>query len=60
MSEIQPSRLVRIGNGVRRKHGLYRWAEVLGFRDRVLRDRLFRYGWSIDKAFTTLVRKVDG
>jgi hypothetical protein len=39
---------------------LVEWAEVLGFRDRVLRDRLFRYGWSIDKAFTTLVRKVDG
>ena len=32
---------------------LKRWAEELGVRYSLLRTRLIRYGWSVDRAFTT-------
>jgi len=34
------------------------WAEELNINQHTLANRIFRYGWSIEKAFTTLVRKV--
>lgn len=35
------------------KHTLKRWADITGIEYQVLADRIYRYGWTIEKALTT-------
>lgn len=37
-------------------HTISEWAELLGMKFGTLRDRLLRYGWSVEKAITTPVK----
>lgn len=37
-------------------HCLAEWAEILGINKNTLRSRLTKYGWSVEKAFETLVK----
>lgn len=41
-------------------HCLAEWAEILGISAKVLGQRVNRYGWSVERAFTTPVRVVGG
>lgn len=40
-------------------HSISEWARILNINYGTLRDRLIRYGWSIDEAFNTLVDKTN-
>lgn len=40
-------------------HTVSEWARLIGMDFHTLRDRLFRYGWSIDEAFNTPVDKTN-
>lgn len=37
------------------KHTLKEWAEITGISYQVLADRIYRYGWTVDKALTTKI-----
>lgn len=41
-------------------HCLAEWAEIIGISAKVLGHRLNSYGWTIERAFTTPVRRVGG
>jgi hypothetical protein len=36
------------------------WCEEIGMKDQTLKNRLYSYGWSIERALTTPVRKWPG
>ena len=39
-----------------KKHTLIEWSKIKGIRYRILRDRLYKYGWSFKEAIETPVR----
>ena len=41
------------------KHTLSEWANILGIKTTTLWTRIYTYNWSVEKAFTTPVRKMN-
>ena len=54
---LPKAEIIRQGLDIMYEKALNKWSEELGINYRTLRQRIYAYGWSVDRAFSTPVNQ---